>query len=288
MSLNIQKNDSVSLRNGFSDRYGLKAENKVLQTNNFDKNTRIILLNHLHYIYSTKLNSDEKQYFIKQALADIYKNIIDYDEFYRDDLLWNKINNTFCSGSYYDILSIIEYFYSNIFTPIFKSDYERYDNIINKIFEKEYVGYRMIKGQITPISNPTEIESIKEALYSQLDSISLHIDKALSLLKNNDYENTIKESITAVESMCCFLTNKNTTLGKTLSLLKSVGVHIHPCLEEAFDKLYGYASNENGIRHGGFMDNPKSTFDEAKFMLVSCCAFVNYLKGVGKERIATL
>lgn len=43
-----------------------------------------------------------------------------------------------------------------------------------------------------------------------------------------------------------------------------------------FSQRYGYASDENGIRHGGidFKDVPS---EDAKYMLVSCSAFVNYL-----------
>ena len=45
---------------------------------------------------------------------------------------------------------------------------------------------------------------------------------------------------------------------------------------EAFKDLYGYASDENGIRHGG-IDFKNVPPEDAKFMLVSCSAFVNYL-----------
>lgn len=43
---------------------------------------------------------------------------------------------------------------------------------------------------------------------------------------------------------------------------------------------YGYASDETGIRHAGKIGELNSNFDEAKFMLVACAGFVNYLKGV--------
>ena len=48
----------------------------------------------------------------------------------------------------------------------------------------------------------------------------------------------------------------------------------------AFNALYGYTSDANGIRHAGDIGGPASTFEEAKFMLVSCSAFINYLLGV--------
>ena len=48
-------------------------------------------------------------------------------------------------------------------------------------------------------------------------------------------------------------------------------------MKSAFDKLYGYTSDQSGIRHGGidFVNAPE---EDARYMLVSCSAFVNYLK----------
>ena len=55
------------------------------------------------------------------------------------------------------------------------------------------------------------------------------------------------------------------------------GVEIHKGLKSAFNILYGYTSDAKGIRHAGDIGGPSATFEEAKFMLVACCAFVNYL-----------
>lgn len=52
---------------------------------------------------------------------------------------------------------------------------------------------------------------------------------------------------------------------------------MHPALKGAFEKLYGYTSSAKGIRHA-LLDEPNLGFEDAKFMLVSCSAFVNYLK----------
>ena len=49
-------------------------------------------------------------------------------------------------------------------------------------------------------------------------------------------------------------------------------------------KLYGYASDKGGIRHAEGLFESDVTFEEAKFMLVSCSAFINYLIAeFGKE-----
>ena len=61
-----------------------------------------------------------------------------------------------------------------------------------------------------------------------------------------------------------------------LKKLKENGVHIHQAMEKAFLSLYGYTSDEDGIRHGG-IDFRNAPSEDAKYMLIACSAFVNYL-----------
>ena len=84
--------------------------------------------------------------------------------------------------------------------------------------------------------------------------------------------------------MCSIILGKNSTLGDALKQLEHNGVKIHPCLKSAFEKLYGYTSDASGIRHCGQLDGSKSTFEEARFMFVSCSAFVNYLIQVSGKK----
>jgi hypothetical protein len=152
----------------------------------------------------------------------------------------------------------------------------------NQIFENENVMYRIIDGKITDITNPNEMQEIEQSLKITESACTQHLNKAIDLLydkKLHDYENSVKESISAVESMCNKMTGGKESLGKALGVLKKSGVHIHPSLESAFDKLYGYSSDEAGIRHGNGVEI-NTTFEEAKFMLVACSAFINYLNAM--------
>ena len=72
------------------------------------------------------------------------------------------------------------------------------------------------------------------------------------------------------------ITGTQATLGAALKKLKENGIHIHSAMEKAFSSLYGYTSDENGIRHGG-IDFKNAPAEDAKFMLVACSAFINYL-----------
>ena len=66
-------------------------------------------------------------------------------------------------------------------------------------------------------------------------------------------------------------------VGKTdaLKLLESQRP-FHPAFKEALVKLYGWTSDESGIRHA-IRDAENVERADAQFMLVACSAFVNYL-----------
>ena len=153
--------------------------------------------------------------------------------------------------------------------------------------QQEYVGYRLIRGQARPITDENEVRTIQETVNTKYSEVAQHIGKALSFLSDRqapDYANSIKESISAVERMCSLILGHATTLGDALKHLEDSGVTIHAALKRAFSQLYGYTSDASGIRHSGELGGKDSTFEEAKFMLVSCCAFINYLTGVMARR----
>lgn len=158
----------------------------------------------------------------------------------------------------------------------------RYSEDFNSIFEQEKSAYRFANEQIAPITNEIELDEIVTAASSEFDAVNAHISNALRLYsdrENPSYKNSIHESISAVESMCSIITGmkgKGATLGLMLKKLEDNGVRIHTALREAFSKLYGFTSDEEGIRHGS-MDFSNAPAEDAKFMLVACSAFVNYL-----------
>ncbi len=82
-----------------------------------------------------------------------------------------------------------------------------------------------------------------------------------------------------MEAICNLIAGSSSvTLGHALKELdRQNTVVMHPALRGAFGQLYGYTSNAEGIRHA-LLDEPNLGFEDAKFMLVSCSAFVNYLK----------
>lgn len=156
--------------------------------------------------------------------------------------------------------------------------------ILNSTFERLDYAYRVVDDQIVEITDQEEIKAIEEAV-RQTSSIKTHIENALKLLSSRpkpDYRNSIKESISAVEALCREITGEN-TLGPALKALEKKGVEISKFLNAGIEKLYVYTNDsKTGIRHALMDEAEVPTFDEAKFMLVTCCAFVNYIQGKRK------
>lgn len=290
----------VSKRGGFSDRNSIKPENTEIQLKEFDSRTRVQLQNMLNELYSEVYGDifyqrDYIQEFFRYVVGDIYSEPVDIKIWINDTTLWNMISETIFRADYDDVLTLIEAIIQYWDRYLKESDYEYYNpyngkymptsvfETANLCFEREYVGYRFVDGLIVPISDQYEVNIVKQTLNTKEDVVREHISKANRLLADRshpDYENSIKESISAVEALCEILTGmagKEATLGKMLKKLEDNGIIIHSGLKSAFNILYGYTSDANGIRHAGDIGGPSSTFEEAKFMLISCCAFINYL-----------
>lgn len=115
-----------------------------------------------------------------------------------------------------------------------------YTNAFNKVLEEEKSGYRFVENKALNITNSAELELLGNVTHSKFESVNIHFKKAIDLYSDRvspDYENTIKESISAVEALCCIITGSdgaNSSLGKTLKKLKENGIYIHPALENAF------------------------------------------------------
>jgi DNA-binding transcriptional ArsR family regulator len=277
----------VRLRNGFSDRNRIKEENKNMQYTDFDERTRISFCNTLSRTFSSVVESAKKdayereqceQYICKRILENVYVETINEKLRYDVKSLFEDLfYRTMKEGTYNTVLDLIEFFAmidNFIHSHTYKDEF-------NKIFEHEFVGYRFVEEKIVAITDEIEIKTIENAIENNpYEKCREHISKALSLLSdrnNKDYSNSIKESISAVESICQIIVKDQATLGNALKQLEENGVIIDKALKGAFEKMYGYTSNAGGIRHANAFNEEIPTFEDAKYMLIVCSAFVNYL-----------
>ena len=289
-SLNVK---NVCLRDGFSDRAGLKVENRNIQLTELDERTRVALRNTINlFLDALVLNNRELinnfkrdsvlQNILKRILADVYSEKVNYGSSYDYEYVMEYVYKTIAIDAYHAVLTVVEFLAELLHNTPYGKRADVYSRF-NLIFEKEFVGYRFVDGLITPIINEIEVGEIKTAISSPYKQTNEHLRKSFKMLSDRespDYENSIKESITAVESICSNILGEGKSLSEALKKLEDTGMAIHPTLKSAFGTLFGYTSQGKGIRHSGQMGGKDSTFEEAKFMLVSCCAFVNYLIGI--------
>lgn len=284
------KKVEIHLKGGFSERKGIKHFSDIVQVNSLNERTRNKIYTATKEIFDlmNQYNKSLQNGFVEFIYEDIFSltkrdipTIYGYST-YSYTSVFNEIYNIISTENYSDILTFIEGIVKAF--AIIDQDTRnmlnlktKYINAISNIFKSENVNYRIVNGIVTDLLNEETIKEIEETLKNPYNVVSIHYSKALELLyKTRDYDNSIKESISSVESICQILTgNDKATLGDALKLLKD---KIHPAMKSAFEKLYGYTSDANGIRHSNGLGEGDSTFEEAKYMLVSCSAFVNYLK----------
>lgn len=124
------------------------------------------------------------------------------------------------------------------------------------------------------------IETLRE---NGMEGAGAHLRQAAAHINAGQFADSIADSIHAVESVARTINPKAKTLGPALDSLQKSGLLKHHALKEAFSKLYGYTSDEQGIRHS-LLDkaSPDVDLDEAMFMFGACASFAAYL--VNKHR----
>ena len=272
----------------FSQRIGKVDINEKLQINGINENLKNRLWNVIHSFifernsyYDIRHQNDVFIYiweeFFILPLDDIptYMGTTEVNpiKFMKYTKIW--FNERF----WFELYDFIE-FICELNKDIFKDSFLEK---CNKALKKEGAGYRIIKDKVTQITSEEEIKEVEEVFkkFENIKPVYIHLDASLGLLSNRtnpDYRNSIKESISAVESFCRIITkNKKATLGDALNIIEQK-YSIHKALKKAFSSLYGYTSDSNGIRHSLLENDLELKYEDAKFMFISCVSFINYLK----------
>ncbi|MRT23019.1 hypothetical protein GJV14_03550 [Enterobacteriaceae bacterium RIT697] len=267
----------------FSTRYGHVEVSQLVQLEGLNNDTRVAIWNaiFLELYSSIPYVTDEAEncaaefwvsYLNKPA--DSMPNLKARNQYERGIIDYFK--DYIYSKEWYFVFDLVQFIIAEVNVIHGGSLSKR----LNETFRRYWVAYSIINGLITPISNSQEIESIETAVNMSTDSSSRHFSRALELMVDReqpDYRNSIKESISAIESLCKKITgNDKATLGECLKIVEGKG-YIHPAMKQAFSQLYGYTSDQSGVRHSLKDGEREPTLEDARFMLISCSAFNNYL-----------
>jgi hypothetical protein len=273
----------------FSERHGFIPVRSVIQLESVDDALRNSLWSLIKlYIWDNMYRSQYGSVFdanprIRELCRKFWFNYykIPLDLLGNDwQQIYKFLRDDFFNCEWFKMYDFLEFVIDNY--PY--DDRDNFTQACNHSLEIEMSGYRIIDRNIAPITSEEEVAEIETAIDNGIGAVRTHLRRALELLadkKSPDYRNSIKESISSVESLVQDVLGQKGTLGKLVKKLESE-IGLHPALGKAFDNLYGYTSDEDGIRHS-IMDSATVDFEDAKFFLVVCSAFANFVSSKVKK-----
>lgn len=271
----------------FSQRLGLVPASKLAQVDSIDKELENSLWNVLllHLFSQWRTNSHQYNDSIQRSNFSQFCELL-YADFYKVSLdslpsSWTAfkqvIRDNFFGMDWHRKYSFIEFIVKLNYRGTALTLMEEF----NKVLSRENSAYLFVSGILAPITSKDEVEEVERAVLGKdaYAGVRTHLQTALGLLtdrENPDYRNSIKESISAVESLAKKLIGDDkATLGQALKTLETKH-GLHSSLKSAFMTLYGYTSDASGIRHGLLDGDKACTKADARFMLICCSAFINF------------
>lgn len=268
-------------RLSFSQRMGYALSETPPQLKGMSQDLRISLWN----VVTPELQGFRQPDGNTTILGKKFANRL-YDEFFKWPIdsvsgfwpkFYERVREAYLKLEWQRVYELVEFFAS-------APELSRLANPVmwNVVLERENSAYRLVSGLLVPVTNDHELSSLTTAAQNlhPFPNAHEHLSKAAQLLGdrlNPDYANSIKESISAIESLCQTLTGKpKATLGDALKYLEDQGI-IHGALKATFSALYGYTSDAAGIRHGKGFGEDRPDQADARFILITCSAFINYV-----------
>ncbi|MDF0581602.1 AbiJ-NTD4 domain-containing protein [Bradyrhizobium yuanmingense] len=188
----------------------------------------------------------------------------------------------FEQGSYSDIYGWLQFILQNKPPAGFA---QRIESILRHCRSS----YRIVDDVICPLGSEEDVQAVRQGLTDAtaagLTGSREHLRMAAVQLSAGNFADSVRESIHAVESAVRIL-EPSGDFSKALGKLEQ-RTSIHSAMKKGFLALYGFSSDEQGIRHP-LLDKEASVVEEADalFMIGACSAFVSYL--INKSRAGGL
>lgn len=132
-----------------------------------------------------------------------------------------------------------------------------------------------------PLTSGVELAEVNRSLDSPSSAVAEHITNALQHLppaRDVDTRQAVQQAILALEAAARFATgNPKLILSQAMPAFEEKFGKLQPAWRIALEKLYGFAGDEPGIRHALIEGAGPVSIDDARFMVVVCSAFANYL-----------
>ena len=267
----------------FSQRMGLSSARTTMQIGGIDNDLRNSLWNAFSaqhpYLFRTSFMRDSGP--ANFAFTSIWGEFLKIPVDTLNHLVCENgraLRNWFFKAEWFQVFDFLE------FMVAATSDSNEVKSY-NKVLERELSAYRFVQYKVIQLTSQSEIDAIESAVGTAESAGFLgaqsHIVRATELAfdrKAPDFRNAIKEAISAVESAASQIAKSpKAELGQALKVLEDQGF-IHSALKRGFLAIYGYTSDEGGIRHA-MIEEASVDSDDAKYMVISCAAFISYLLG---------
>lgn len=167
--------------------------------------------------------------------------------------------------------------------------FEAYAKKVNALLQEDGIGWHLSdKSELTrQIPRPVakRAEAAREALKDKFAPARVHYQKATDYLYRHpiDEANSVKEIVSAVESVARAVEPKATTLGGAINLLQR-DPRFSKYLLDGLEKLYVYSNATPQVRHGHPAAGQPS-LEEAELAHAVGVAYILYLISVSRAEI---
>ena len=240
----------------FSQREGLKPLPTQLELRQLSKELRALIWQAIHSSLNNtfyqirgtsivKLGDDWAEIIRDYQVRVLHNKAHEFRPYAREHL--ETTSDFIFSEKYNVVFDFIEFVLQHCSCP------PELPMTINQAFTDGRAAYRIVDEKtIVPVGNEGQAQTIQTALsyatQSGTNGAKTHLLQAGQELRNGNWAGSVRESISAVESVAVLLAPQKETLGAALHELEKAG-HIHGALKNALSGLYGYTSDQEGVRH---------------------------------------
>ena len=285
----------------FSKRHGYEPLPEIMRLEHLSKKARIAVCNIIFNLMSE--SDDWRDYenlpaprMCRRAISSCFnKNIREVGVL--EDQLLDELQSIMYKSEFNKVLDLLEYManYRDVRSVVDGSQtlnvrLLRFPQDINDAFDEHGVAYVFDTSNrpyhIRPRTSMEQGVAVQNAvvtlIHNKLSPPVKHLQNAASHLDSGEYADAISDSICAVESVLRFFDPKNSRNVKdAINSLGGQGILKHPALAKAIKILYGYTSDEEGVRHA-LVFEPKANVDinDAMFMFGACASLAAYLANI--------
>ncbi|MDP1709132.1 MAG: hypothetical protein Q8L89_08745 [Gammaproteobacteria bacterium] len=210
---------------------------------------------------------------------------------YSHESAWEGLTTHLKDCKWYEFYDFVEMLGKQLLekddlTPFSESDYfKQHQHALNALFQEDSIGWSLNENselyRSTPKALADRSKRAEELLTDRFATARIHFQKATSYLYRHpvDEANSIKEIVSAIESVARVLHPNCSTLGDAIKVMRNDQRYSRHLIE-AIEKLYVFSNATPLVRHG-HSEGERPKLSEAELSLHVGIAFIRYLIEAG-------